>query len=639
MSDISADEYYIAAKVCDAEVKPESAQEFRHAAARLIAKSVSEEVEALALIQHEELCTHRKFMGWTQYKPWDKMPKDTRLERYVGIRAVLAHLTATGRLVPAGGMTLTAEQVDGLKFALEAVTSVADASPELRRTPSTPISRLVKLLRALFPATEPAEAAAPRCDAVSIYGDRCFKTFGHDDDHKVFNYTWDSTYPAPAEPAESATQSAGGDCFDVCEGHPVETPDAAGTPIRLTLGTDEITEPWSQTQYAVMSEVGDRVFEIDWDRGGTEEALDCIVGGRLVTRDVHYGAWKLVDSPDPAPAEPAEEETKAEPWIVQLPEAGGMALTAEQVEDVRTVANCALQYGNIASREAADRLRALFPATEPAEDAKPCGSNSVTLGWCKLTARHEGLHTNGTYLWGTPSEPDPPAPSEPAEAHCTVPPEGWWCSRAANHDGPCAASEGVAPWVPQPLEADWLDQVDPRDPQSRTHRETAAAKFAEPAEEETKAEARPPLLTPNQIRDANPGKHQTYIYGQQSADGTACIGCNWETRNILPVSEAVMAHDSAKNWTHDHSVWIAKNGKCPCGQPASSPAVPAPTETGPWQRIEDVPETVGRLTDRDGDIWEWDGDNWVTPETAILPTAYINKHFAPFVAAAEEGRA
>lgn len=69
--------------------------------------------------------------------------------------------------------------------------------------------------------------------------------------------------------------------------------------------------------------------------------------------------------------------------------------------------------------------------------------------------------------------------------------------------------------------------------------------------------------------------------------------------------------------------------------PASSPVVPAPTETGPWQRIEDVPETVGRLTDRDGDVWEWDGDNWVTPETAILPTAYINKHYAPFVAAGE----
>lgn len=89
---------------------------------------------------------------------------------------------------------------------------------------------------------------------------------------------------------------------------------------------------------------------------------------------------------------------------------GGMALTAEQVEDVEALVATANPYSAPAAR-----LRALFPATKPAEYAKPCGSNSVTLGWCKLTARHEGLHTNGTYLWGTPSEPDPPDPAEPAE--------------------------------------------------------------------------------------------------------------------------------------------------------------------------------------------------------------------------------
>lgn len=25
--------------------------------------------------------------------------------------------------------------------------------------------------------------------------------------------------------------------------------------------------------------------------------------------------------------------------------------------------------------------------------------------------------------------------------YCTVPPEGWWCSREPSHDGPCAARE------------------------------------------------------------------------------------------------------------------------------------------------------------------------------------------------------
>ena len=206
-------------------------------------------------------------------------------------RAALEFLA--GRLIPAGGTALTAEQVEDVRTVVS-----ADAAAWNRLSPA--LFAAYRLRRALFPATEPAVEVTQAEGFCSFCGwsrDACARGEGE---------------CAPAEPAESATQSAGGDCFDVCEGHPVETPDAAGTPIRLTLGTDEITEPWSQTQYAVMSEVGDRVFEIDWDRGGTEEALDCIVGGRLVTRDVHYGAWKLVDAPTPAPAEPAEEETKAE---------------------------------------------------------------------------------------------------------------------------------------------------------------------------------------------------------------------------------------------------------------------------------------------------------------------------------------
>ncbi len=90
--------------------------------------------------------------------------------------------------------------------------------------------------------------------------------------------------------------------------------------------------------------------------------------------------------------------------------AGGMALTAEQVEDVRTAV---WSEGDIADA-AFNRLRALFPATEPAEPAASegvnCGANSVVLGWCTLSAQHEGLHTNGTYFWG-----QAPAPAEPAE--------------------------------------------------------------------------------------------------------------------------------------------------------------------------------------------------------------------------------
>ena len=438
-------------------------------------------------------------------------------------------------------------------------------------------------------------------------------------------------------------------------------------------------------------------------------------------------------------------------------------LTAELVEDVEALVATANPYSAPAAR-----LRALFPATEPAEDAKPCGSNSVTLGWCKLTARHEGLHTNGTYLWGTPSEPDPPAPSEPAEercqsvsifrercalvpghdgrhaangcawgypptpaepaedirglieksslgtesaqalistvspehgrrvaqeaarreagtkvkltelqrdllqrivdqwtkgagwthvfwsgtvealisascivrheeafneyrptifgekalaaaepaeAHCTVPPEGWWCSRAANHDGPCAASEGVAPWVPQPLEADWLDQVDPRDPQSRTHRETAAAKFAEPAEEETKAEVFDLNALVRQLAQAGWRERERC----ESIAGEPCI--EWDTQ---------------LDWQQQIEYQVVRGILAELKRlelltlPASSPVVPAPTETGPWQRIEDVPEGV-MVRGTDG-TWRGDPDGWLRSDGARASANLC----APFVAA-EEG--
>jgi len=305
--------------------------------------------------------------------------------------------------------------------------------------------------------------------------------------------------------------------------------------------------------------------------------------------------------------------------------AGGMALTAEQVEDVRIVLGLNGSQDIKVVLDAQARLRALLPATEPAEvngnlseipnsspapaepaeDAKPCGSNSVTLGWCKLTARHEGLHTNGTYLWGTASEPDPPALAEPAEAirdgsdlvvvqrsHTAKAVQSWmtldlWTYLGKNDKDFDAEYErqGFGD-----LWATLLGEV-----RARIQSTTPAP--AEPAEEETKAEGRDP--------DAL-AKRLAWIWH----DGWDA--CGERERGCLR---------RAAEMAHSHYT--------------SSPVVPAPTETGPWQRIEDVPESVGRLTDRDGDDWEWDGDNWVTPNAAILPTTYINRNFAPFVAAKE----
>ncbi len=70
-----------------------------------------------------------------------------------------------------------------------------------------------------------------------------------------------------------------------------------------------------------------------------------------------------------------------------------------------------------------------------------------------------------------------------------------------------------------------------------------------------------------------------------------------------------------------------------------APFVAAPTETGPWQRIEDVPEGVLQIKDRHGRTWlvvggtwrfEWHDGNWYEPHTNINAQA-------PFLAADEEG--
>ncbi|MFF2060018.1 hypothetical protein, partial [Rhodococcus qingshengii] len=88
--------------------------------------------------------------------------------------------------------------------------------------------------------------------------------------------------------------------------------------------------------------------------------------------------------------------------------AGGMALTAEQVEDVRRVMTCG---GGLAFEAAHARLRALFPATEPAEDA-PCAICNVN------ETNHAGVsyyHPFTTELGPFDDEGnDRPTPAEPA---------------------------------------------------------------------------------------------------------------------------------------------------------------------------------------------------------------------------------
>ena len=211
---------------------------------------------------------------------------------------------------------------------------------------------------------------------------------------------------------------------------------------------------------------------------------------------------------------------------------GGMALTAEQVEDVRTVSNCAMQYGNIASREAAYRLAVRFPATEPAEPAEPATQSAG--GDCFDVC--EGH----------------PAPAEPAEEE----------TKALPAEVGSRIRASVTRWSSA---LEW--------PDSNPYIDTF-------------------VLSGSGFWDAE---------NDQFTVVPSCFSYI-EVLEVLP-----------------------------------PPVAPAPAETGPWQRIEDVPESVYLIKDCEGDKWRRDRKSWeVYSERGFRWHPGFPDRFAPFVAA-EEG--
>lgn len=115
-------------------------------------------------------------------------------------------------------------------------------------------------------------------------------------------------------------------------------------------------------------------------------------------------------------------EKAADQVEARLIPGGGMALTAEQVEDVKIVLN---KFGFnqvtpevVQAIEASKRLTlALFPATEPAEEETkaegPCMGGG-DMHPCVLSAGHAGVHTDSRGLrWNNPaSSPVVPATTE-----------------------------------------------------------------------------------------------------------------------------------------------------------------------------------------------------------------------------------
>lgn len=228
--------------------------------------------------------------------------------------------------------------------------------------------------------------------------------------------------------------------------------------------------------------------------------------------------------------------------------AGGMALTAEQVENVRAAREELRGYRNFTGygRSHVNQLiaavDALFPATEPAEELKPCGYCNSTDATLLRSCTNCGAIEN-----------DPWGKTKPAEE----------CQND-NHDPGCGC--GAQHWMTTPAPA-------------------------VPAEEETKAE---------EVCTGSGGHH---LYPCVLPDGHA--GVHTDSRGL--------------RWNN----------------PASSPVVPAPTETGPWQTWQEVPEGVPFKSHNGMDV-VWRREGALVWFKHFRQDARDLNDLAPFVAAEEK---
>ncbi len=124
--------------------------------------------------------------AWVDRLDWDELAQ-----------GALEFLTSAGRLIPAGGMALTAEQVEDVKIVLGQLERGGPAFEAAHER-----------LRALFPATEPGEAPCTICNVnetnhagVSYYHPFTTELGPFDDDG--------NDRPAPAEPTEEETKAEG----------------------------------------------------------------------------------------------------------------------------------------------------------------------------------------------------------------------------------------------------------------------------------------------------------------------------------------------------------------------------------------------------------------------------------------------
>ena len=505
---------------------------------------------------------------YSRESAWDEFPEDHLSFERRAVNAI-EFLTATGRLVPDGGKVFTAEEVDDVRVLTEGAYINSKYPNQVKRV-------LTKLYGYTFPENTPAEEVETKTlvgtpsDETHVYDEAVSLSYWlakelgeHVDDASDRNETLTDTVQRLIETLRPERDTS-------------------------TTPTSAETGPETETEWAIEFPGG--ICNISFDPNDPEEMLQWVRDGKLIRREVVTGPWT---DAAPTAAEPiggpnVKTDRWGEPEYVgeELPIQGRRGtepeLTDELWETLGQVVEDWTKNGlaselypdqvnplivrgflapstptwkkfapTIAGRKAyKDRIATATPPAEVAEE------ETKTDGPRKF--RKKGDREVEAIQW---TGDNPYAVRDFTGTHEPDPERGGnhyvFTTQSGHGELYVAANKA---WLDLEI-GEWVIK------DSLGFYPCKAEIFAlsyELVDTEDKPKYTP-LLTPSDIRKANPGKHQTYVYGQQSADGTACVGCGWETHQVLSPADAVAEHDASWGWVHDHAEWVPEGSACPCG--------------------------------------------------------------------------
>lgn len=131
---------------------------------------------------------------------------------------------AEARLIPPGGMSLTAEQVENVRAARKELRGYRNFAGHGR----SHVNQLIAAVDALFPATEPAEEETKAHCLSEIEGWVCSLTAGHDGDHTAYDQDRPVRWPTPSPVVPAPTETGPWETVDAIPGSVTRIKDCEG---------------------------------------------------------------------------------------------------------------------------------------------------------------------------------------------------------------------------------------------------------------------------------------------------------------------------------------------------------------------------------------------------------------------------